>query len=93
MIRCVAQYLSTLVNLIFQGPYTGASMNPARSLGPAIWNGDFKHHWVYWVGPLAAGLVTSYAYKMVFKREAAPEKVRNHFEEIPLDRHIANNNA
>lgn len=58
-------------------------MNPARSLGPAIWNGDFKYHWVYWVGPLLAGGVTAYAYKAVFRREAAPEKVRT-FEELPL---------
>lgn len=60
-------------------------MNPARSLGPAIWNGDFQHHWVYWVGPLAAGFLTSYAYKAVFKREAVPDKVRPEFEEVPLN--------
>lgn len=60
-------------------------MNPARSLAPAIWNGDFKHHWVYWVGPLSAGFLAAYAYKAVFRREAPVDKVRMHFEELPLD--------
>lgn len=49
-----------------EGPYTGGSMNPARSFGPAIWTGVWENHWVYWVGPLAAGLLTSAFYRFVF---------------------------
>ncbi len=38
-------------------PVGGASMNPARSLGPAILTGDFAHVWLYIVGPVLGGLL------------------------------------
>uniref|UniRef100_T1GER8 Aquaporin n=1 Tax=Megaselia scalaris TaxID=36166 RepID=T1GER8_MEGSC len=50
------------------GHWTGCSMNPARSFGPALWNMDFGQHWVYWVGPLLGGLLASLSYRHVFYR-------------------------
>jgi len=42
---------------LWSSPISGASMNPARSLGPDIALGDFAHAWVYLVGPLAGGAI------------------------------------
>lgn len=51
-------------------------MNPARSLGPVLWNGDWTAHWVYWVGPLTAAFSIAFLYKTVFRREV-PEPEYN----------------
>ncbi|XP_061395040.1 aquaporin AQPcic-like [Musca vetustissima] len=54
---------------ITAGPLTGASMNPARSLAPALWHNDFRNHWVYWMGPLIGAFIAAPIYKCVFRRE------------------------
>ncbi|KAK3926105.1 Aquaporin-4 [Frankliniella fusca] len=54
------------------GPYTGASLNPARSLAPALWEGTWTHHWVYWVGPLSAAVLLGYGWPMLFGHVEEP---------------------
>lgn len=53
------------LDAMFGGPVTGASMNPARSLGPAIVAGETGSLWVYIVAPLAGAAVGALTYQIV----------------------------
>lgn len=53
----------------FAGPIAGASMNPARSFGPALVSNDWTAWWVYWVGPIAGALAGALAYQLIRRGE------------------------
>eukprot|EP01125_Pyxidicula_operculata_P007353 TRINITY_DN24_c1_g1_i1.p1 TRINITY_DN24_c1_g1~~TRINITY_DN24_c1_g1_i1.p1 ORF type:complete len:289 (+),score=58.81 TRINITY_DN24_c1_g1_i1:52-918(+) len=57
---------AVLVGHLLGAPFTGPSMNPARSLGPAVISGVWTHHWVYWVGPTVGGILAALIYKYFF---------------------------
>ncbi len=58
--------LAVLVDHLVAVPITGASMNPARSFGPALVAGEWSDQWIYWVAPLLggaiAGLIDQFAF-------------------------------
>ena len=54
------------MDILTGGRITGAAMNPARALGPAIVQQDFTNWWIYWVGPIIGGLIAAYAYKSIW---------------------------
>ena len=58
-------------------PFSGASLNPARSLGPALVGGEWSDFWIYLVGPLVGGLIGGACW-LVFgpAREYEPATIR-----------------
>jgi aquaporin TIP len=62
----IAIGLAVLIDHLVGVPLTGASMNPARSFGPALVADAWDNHWVYWVGPLAGGGIAALAYYLTF---------------------------
>jgi len=62
---------------MFGGPVTGASMNPARSFGPALAAGEWSDFWIYVAGPVAGAALGAFAYQLV--RGDAPPRA----EDVP----------
>ncbi|HVX01601.1 MAG TPA: aquaporin [Nitrososphaera sp.] len=56
-------------------PLTGASMNPARTFGPALISGHWQSHWIYWAGPIVGALAAAFIMNYVFvKKEEEKEE-------------------
>src|SRR5205085_9857190 len=50
---------------MFAGPICGASMNPARSIGPALVSGQMQHLWIYILAPVAGAYAATHACRLV----------------------------
>jgi MIP family channel proteins len=60
--------LTIAADILAIGPFTGASMNPARSFGPAVASGIFEGQAVYWIGPILGAIAASLIYDTLFIR-------------------------
>lgn len=58
--------LTVAADILIGGPLTGAAMNPARWLGPAIAAGFFDNWSVYLIGPLGGGALAGLSYRYLF---------------------------
>jgi aquaporin Z len=65
--------LTVAFDILAGGPITGASMNPARSFGPALVMGHWEWHWLYWVAPMTGGIGAALFYEFLL---GAPAPVR-----------------
>lgn len=62
--------LTLAASILAIGPFTGGSLNPARTLGPAVATGIFEGQIIYWAGPLVGGMVAAVIYELLFLRRA-----------------------
>jgi MIP family channel proteins len=65
--------LTLTLSILMGGPLTGASLNPARSIGPAVALGDFANLWVYLVGPILGGVLAGLLYRYVLEERGHKE--------------------
>ena len=62
--------LTVTLDILAGGPISGAAMNPARYLGPALASGHLDLFWLYLIGPLMGGAIAALMYYFVFQESA-----------------------
>jgi aquaporin Z len=68
--------LVLLFDILVGGPLTGAAMNPARAFGPAAVSGEWVGHLVYWIGPIAGGLLAAVVWEYLLLPRTPPRRRR-----------------
>ena len=59
--------LTVGLDILMGGPISGAAMNPARHLGPALLGGGLENIWLYWLGPVIGGILAAVTYQKVLE--------------------------
>jgi aquaporin NIP len=70
-----------LLDAMFGGPISGASMNPMRSLGPALVSGDLHAVWLYIVAPIVGASLGGLAYQFVRGEQTRPAELHAEAEQ------------
>lgn len=79
--------LALFVAVLVAAPFTGGSMNPARSFGPAVATRHWENHGVYWIGPLLGGIVAAVVYDRLFLRDQPLGQPVSLSESEPVEGH------
>jgi aquaporin Z len=80
----IAVGLTVAFCALMGGPLTGASMNPARSLGPAVAGGGWNGHWLYWLAPITGMLAAAYTYEWLRETRVPASPLRAPQNQVPL---------
>jgi aquaporin TIP len=67
--------LTITMDVLMGGTLTGAAMNPARAFGPELIANAWDDFWIWYVGPLAGGVIAAVAYEMLYLRPVRPAVV------------------
>lgn len=63
--------LTVTVDILIGGPVSGAAMNPARHLGPALLGGGVVNLWLYWVGPVIGAVLAALVYRHFLEKKSS----------------------
>jgi glycerol uptake facilitator-like aquaporin len=66
--------LAVAADILGGGPLTGAAMNPARWLGPAVASSTFDSWFVWWLGPIVGAAIAAIAYRFLLLPTADAER-------------------
>lgn len=72
----IAVGVTVAFDALMGGPLTGASMNPARSLGPALVAGLWTAHWIYWLAPIGGAVAAARVYEFLRVARSPATEVR-----------------
>ena len=61
----VAIGFTVALDALWGGPISGASMNPARSFGPALVAGIWDNQWIYWIAPIIGASTGAFLYQLL----------------------------
>lgn len=75
--------LAYAMGILAIGPLTGGSLNPARSVGPAVATGIFEGQGIFWGGPLLGGILAGLLYDQLFLRRSAEPVAHGALESLP----------